>query len=64
MELLSVEPTASKEEKYRTLLPQLKNILENEVDTIANYANTSAVLKQVFNFLWVGFILSKKINSY
>lgn len=49
----------TKEEKYRTLLPQLKSLLEGEDDLIANLANVSAALKETFRFFWVGFYLVK-----
>lgn len=49
----------TKEEKYRTLLPQLKSLLEGEDDLIANLANASAALKETFCFFWVGFYLVK-----
>lgn len=49
----------SKEEQYQTLLPQLKALLEGEVDLIANLANTAAALKEQFKWLWVGFYLVK-----
>lgn len=49
----------TKEEKYRTLLPQLKSLLEGEDDLIANLANASAALKETFRFFWVGFYLVK-----
>lgn len=45
----------SKEERYEALIPQLKSLISNETDQIANYANVSAALKEVFDFLWVGF---------
>lgn len=50
----------SKEEKYTQLLPQIKSLIENETDVIANLANICAALKQNFNFFWVGFYLVKK----
>ncbi len=50
----------SKEEKYRSLLPQLKGLLEGETDTIANMANISAALKITFGFFWVGFYIVKR----
>ncbi len=49
----------SKEEKYISLLPQLKSLVEGESDEIANLANIAAVLKYTFNFFWVGFYLVK-----
>lgn len=41
-------------------MPQLKGLLEGETDSIANFANISAALKQIFNFFWVGFYIVKK----
>ena len=49
----------SKEEKYTSLLPQIKALIGDESDSIANLANVSAVLKEAFNFFWVGFYLVK-----
>lgn len=49
----------SKTEKYETLIPQLKSLVESETDTIANMANISAALKEVFGFFWVGFYIVK-----
>ena len=45
----------SKEVRYEALIPQLKSLISTETDQIANYANVSAALKEVFDFLWVGF---------
>lgn len=45
----------SKEELYQNLFPQIKSILEDEKDTIANMANISACLYETFRFWWVGF---------
>ena len=47
----------SKAEKYQTLLPQIKSLIEGENDLIANLANVSAALKETFEFFWVGFYL-------
>ena len=49
----------SKEEKYLSLIPQIKGLLEGEIDLIANLANISAALKEQFGWLWVGFYLLK-----
>ena len=51
---------STKEEKYSSLLPQLKALVEGEADVIANLANITAVIKQTFGFYWVGFYLVKK----
>ena len=45
----------SKEELYQNLFPQIKSIVEDEKDTIANMANISACLYETFRFWWVGF---------
>jgi GAF domain-containing protein len=49
----------SKEDQYKNLLPQIKGLLEEEPDLIANLANIAAALKEQFNFFWVGFYLVK-----
>ena len=48
-----------KKEIYQCILPQLRALIEQEPDLIANLANTVAVLKQAFHFFWVGFYLVK-----
>ena len=49
----------TKEEKYESLLPQIKAMVSGENDLIANMANICAALKFGFNFLWVGFYIVK-----
>jgi GAF domain-containing protein len=49
----------SKEEKYLSIIPQIKGLLKGESDIIANLANISAALKEQFGWLWVGFYLLK-----
>lgn len=48
---------ASKQEIYTSLIPQIKALIEPEANLVANLANISAVLKDVFKFWWVGFYL-------
>lgn len=36
-------------------MPQLLSLLEGENDIIANTANITAALKEVFDFFWIGF---------
>jgi len=50
----------SKEEQYRSLIPQIAALLGGESDLIANLANVSAALKEQFDFFWVGFYLVKE----
>jgi GAF domain-containing protein len=56
-DLLIIKGT--KEEKYESLLPQIKALLEEEQDLVANLANVAAALKEQFGWLWVGFYLVK-----
>ncbi|WP_372473862.1 GAF domain-containing protein [Capnocytophaga sp. ARDL2] len=49
----------SKQAIYAELLPQLKALVEGENDLIANLANITAALKEVFNWWWVGFYIVK-----
>jgi GAF domain-containing protein len=44
----------TKEEKYLSLLPQIKALVEGERDTIANIANIVAALKFAMGHFWVG----------
>jgi L-methionine (R)-S-oxide reductase len=56
-EELIISNNASKQDRYETLLPQIKALTETEPDLVANLANIAAALKQTFNFFWVGFYL-------
>jgi GAF domain-containing protein len=51
--------TGTKAEQYKSLLPQIKGLLEGETDLVANLANVAAALKEQFDWLWVGFYLVK-----
>ena len=51
--------TGSKEDMYISILPQIEAVLDGEDDLIANLANITAVLKEAFNHLWIGFYLVK-----
>ena len=59
-ERIIIDKSKSKEEIYRIILPQLKALMEDENDLIANMANMVAALKMSFDFFWVGFYLVKK----
>ena len=50
----------TKEEQYQQLIPQIKGLIFNEPDLIANLANICAALKEQFGWLWVGFYLVKQ----
>lgn len=54
---------STKEETYRTFLPQLEALLDKETDMIANLSNLMGAIKQTFGFLWVGvyFVKGKEL---
>jgi GAF domain-containing protein len=54
-EELFIQTSASKAEKYDALVPQLKALINGEEDLVANLANLSAALREVFEWWWVGF---------
>ena len=58
-ESLYIDKRLGKEEIYLQILPQLKALVQDEEDWIANLANTCALLKEAFNWWWVGFYLVK-----
>lgn len=58
-EELFIDKNSSREEKYQSLVPQIQALLTGEEDMIANMANISAALKEVFSFFWVGFYIVK-----
>ncbi|RKQ51251.1 GAF domain-containing protein [Roseivirga pacifica] len=58
-EELIVSNTASKEEKYQSLIPQIEALVTGESDLTANLANIAAALKYGMDFFWVGFYLVK-----
>lgn len=57
-ETLTVEGL-TREEKYRSLYPQVKALISGESDLIANLSNIAAALKETFGFFWIGFYLVK-----
>ena len=58
-EQLILSANADKETRYREIIPQLKALIEGEIDETANLANVSAALKEAFSWWWVGFYLVK-----
>lgn len=56
---LTLTKNASKEERYKELLPQIDALIGYESDLVANMGNVSAALKYGFDFFWVGFYLVK-----
>ena len=54
-ENLIIDQSASKAEKYATLLPQIEAVVGAESDLIANMANVASMIQETFGFLWTGF---------
>ena len=54
-ELLTLPSHSTKAEIYAALLPEIEAVIASADDLIANLANVAAILKQAFNFDWVGF---------
>lgn len=50
----------TKEEKYQSVIPQIKALVEGEPDLVANLANIVAALMEQFKWLWIGFYLVKE----
>ena len=45
----------NKTEKYELLCEQIKALIQNENDIIANMSNIAAVIHETFKFWWTGF---------
>ena len=50
---------ANKEEKYQHFLPDWELLISGETDETSILANTSAALREAFEFFWVGFYMVK-----
>lgn len=59
-ENLYIPENATKQEKYEALLPQIEALMAYESDLVANLANVSSALHQVFSWWWVGFYWVKE----
>lgn len=57
---MHIVSSGSKEEKYRSLLPQIGGLVRDEKDLVANLANVAAALRYGMGFFWVGFYLVKE----
>jgi GAF domain-containing protein len=58
-EELLISQSTTKEDQYKTLIPQIESLVAGETDVVANLSNIAAALKQTFDFFWVGFYLVK-----
>ena len=50
-----IPEVASKAERYEALSPQIKTLIQKDVDDVANMANVAAAIKETFGFFWIGF---------
>lgn len=55
--------SSTKEEIYKEIIPQIEAILNGETDLIANISNFCAMLKEAFDFWWVGFYFVKQTRD-
>ncbi|MBQ5592989.1 MAG: GAF domain-containing protein [Bacteroidales bacterium] len=55
--------SSTKEEIYKEIIPQIQAILNGETDLIANTSNFCAMLKEAFDFWWVGFYFVKQTRD-
>ena len=51
--------SATKEEQYQSIIPQIRALIDGEPDLTANLGNVCAALKEQFKFFWVGFYMRK-----
>ena len=50
----------TKQEKYRLAIKQVKALVADETNVVANLANICSVLKETFQWWWVGFYMVDK----
>jgi len=57
---IKIESSLTKEERYRQLMPQVKALIADESDLIANMANICGAMKYAMEgIFWVGFYFVK-----
>lgn len=57
-------PNLSKAETYKHILPHIRALIEPEPEMfMASLANVCALLKETFNWLWVGFYLVDRLGE-
>lgn len=57
-ESITISGTTRKE-KYESLIPQIKTLVQGESDFIANISNSVGAIKHAMNFFWVGIYFVK-----
>ena len=58
-EVLNISQSTEKDERYKSLLPQIEALVAGEPDVVANLSNIAAALRQSMNFFWIGFYIVK-----
>jgi L-methionine (R)-S-oxide reductase len=58
-ENLIISESIDKQERYKTLIPQIQSLVDGETDVVANLSNIAAALHQTMQFFWVGFYIVK-----
>src|SRR3954463_12849865 len=58
-ESIAFSRDAGRKTVFSEIAPQIEALISGERDLVANLANVAAVLKEAFNFFWVGFYLAK-----
>ena len=58
-EAVQFSNSASREQIYAEITPQIDALIAAETDTIANLGNVAAVLKEALGYFWVGFYVAK-----
>jgi GAF domain-containing protein len=58
-ESLIFSKSADRQTIYKEIIPQIRALVEDETDLIANLANIAAALKEALGFFWVGFYIKK-----
>jgi GAF domain-containing protein len=54
-----IKINGTRADQNANLYPQVKSLLDGELDTYANLANIAAAIHDIFGFFWVGFYLVK-----
>jgi len=57
VEEIELIPNGSKAQKYELVLKQAESLCHGEPNLVANLSNITALLKQTFNWFWIGFYL-------
>ncbi len=59
-ESLAFSKTSDRQRIYDEVAPQIAALVSGETDLVANLANITAALREVFGFFWVGFYIKKE----